>query len=267
MKLEPGAMLGPYRVDTLLARGGFGEVYRAEDTRLSRAVAIKVLSDEIAGESDRRRFQQEARTASALNHPHILTVHDVGDIGGRQYLVTEFVDGGTLRDWGRSATQNWRKVVELLIGVADALATAHGAGILHRDIKPENILIAKSGNAKLADFGLAKLDECAAAQAVTGAMPAQTRPGMVVGTVAYMSPEQVAGQPLDARSDVFSFGIVLYEMLAGTRPFRGASETEVLHAIRERPPDPLPRGTPLPLQFAVEKALEKEPAESVPVDA
>ena len=261
MKLEPGATLGPYRVDTLLARGGIGEVYRAEDTRLNRAVAIKVLSDEIADESDRRRFQQEARTASALNHPHILTVHDVGEVGGRQYLVTEFVDGGTLRDWGRSATRNWRQVVELLIGVADALATAHGAGILHRDVKPENILIAKTGHAKLADFGLAKLDQRAAGEAVTGAMPAHTRPGIVVGTVAYMSPEQAAGQPLDARSDVFSFGIVLYEMLAGRRPFRGASDLEVLHAIRERPPDALPPGTPLPLQFAVEKALEKEPAD------
>jgi serine/threonine protein kinase len=194
MKLEPGATLGPYRVAALLARGGIGEVYRAEDTRLSRAVAIKVLSDEIAGESDRRRFQQEARTASALNHPHILTVHDVGDVGGRQYLVMEFVDGGTLRDWARSATRNWRQVVELLIGVADALATAHDAGILHRDVKPENILIAKTGQGKLADFGLATLDQRAAAQVVTGEVSAHTRPGIVVGTVAYMSPEQVAGQ-------------------------------------------------------------------------
>jgi hypothetical protein len=128
MKLEPGATLGPYRVGRLLARGGIGEVYRAEDTRLSRADAIKIL--EIADESDRRRFQQEARMA--LNHPHILTVHDVGDVGGRQYLVTEFVDGGTLRDWAPSGTRNWRQIVELLIGVADALATAHGAGILRQ---------------------------------------------------------------------------------------------------------------------------------------
>ena len=237
-----------------------GEVYRAEDTRLNRPVAIKFLSSEIADESARRRFQQEAKMASALNHPHILTVHEADEVGGRQYLVTEFIDGGTLRDWARGV-RSWRQVVELLIGVADAIATAHQAGILHRDIKPENILITSSGYAKLADFGLAKLDKRAASEAVTGTMTAQTRPGAIVGTVAYMSPEQTVGQPLDARSDVFSFGVVLYEMLAGRRPFAGASDFEVLQAIVHRSPEPLPAVLPIPLRLAVEKALEKDPAD------
>ncbi|HXW08579.1 MAG TPA: protein kinase [Vicinamibacterales bacterium] len=262
MTLDRGASLGPYRIETLIGRGGTGEVYRAEDTRLCRPVAVKVLAAEIADEPARRRFQQEARTASSLNHPHILTVHDTGDVLGRQYLVTELLDGGTLRDWARSGGRSWRNVVALLLGVADALATAHEAGILHRDVKPENILITRNGLAKLADFGLARLDQPGASDAVTrtSAMP-QTRPGFAIGTVAYMSPEQTAGQPLDSRSDVFSFGVVLYEMVAGRRPFGGKSELEVLHAIRERTPDPLPAGTPLPLQLLVEKALEKDPAD------
>jgi eukaryotic-like serine/threonine-protein kinase len=261
MKPEPGGTLGPYRIGPLLARGGMGEVYRAEDTRLGRVVAIKFLSAELADESVRRRFQQEAKMASALNHPHILTVHEADEIGGRQYLVTEFIDGGTLRDWAGGATRSWRHVVELLIGVADALVAAHRAGILHRDIKPENILVTSSGYAKLADFGLAKLDQRFASDAMTGTVAAHTRPGIVVGTVAYMSPEQLEGQPLDARSDVFSFAVVLYELLAGRRPFPGASDFEVLQAIVHRPADPLPASVPLPLRLAVEKALEKDPAD------
>ena len=151
-----GLRLGVYEVQAPLGAGGMGVVYRALDTKLNRPVAIKFLSDELADAGARRRFQREAQTASSLNHPHILTVHDAGEFEGRQYLVTEFVDGGTLRDWDRSATRGWRQIVELLTGVADGLAAAHPAGILHRDIKPENILVTKSGYAKLADFGLAK---------------------------------------------------------------------------------------------------------------
>jgi eukaryotic-like serine/threonine-protein kinase len=256
MNLEAGRMLGAYRLGALLARGGMGDVYRAEDTRLGRPVAIKFVSTEIADESARHRFQQEAKMASSLNHPHILTVYEAGEIDDRQYLVTEFIDGGTLRDWMRLTTRGWRQIAELLIGVADALASTHRVGILHRDIKPENILVTSSGYAKLSDFGLAKLDARAASEAVT---VAQTRPGVVVGTVAYMSPEQAAGGRLDARSDVFSFGVVLHEALAGRRPFAGASDLEVLQAIQHRPHESLPAAVPLPLRLVVEKALEKDP--------
>src|SRR5262249_39952904 len=164
------------------------------------------------------RFQREAQMASALNHPHILTVHDAGDFEDRHYLVTEYVDGGTLYDWRRAKQRSWQHVIELLVGVGDGLATAHEAGILHRDIKPANILVTKNGYAKLADFGLAKLEDLRTSQQQT---PPITQAGMVLGTVAYMSPEQALGKSLDARSDIFSFGVTLYEMLADKRPFTG----------------------------------------------
>jgi serine/threonine protein kinase len=239
-----------------------GDVYRAVDTRLNRPVAIKFLSSELADSSARRRFQQEAKMASALNHPHILTVHEAGEFGGRQYLITEFVDGGTLKDWARREPRSSRQIVELLVGVADGLAAAHAAGILHRDIKPENILVTTSGYAKLADFGLAKLEEraqpAAAARTVTAG---ETRPGVVVGTVAYMSPEQASGKSLDVRSDLFSFGVVLYELLAGRRPFTGATDLELLQTVIHGAPEPLGEHIPIALRMAVGKALEKDPAD------
>ena len=151
-----GRDIGAYRVLSVLGAGGMGVVYKALDTKFNRTVAIKFLSDTLADTEGRRRFLREAQTASSLNHPHILTVHDIGEIDGRQYLVTEFVDGGTLRDWRNAAERSWQEVADLLIGVADALAIAHEAGIVHRDLKPENILVSRSGYAKLADFGLAK---------------------------------------------------------------------------------------------------------------
>src|SRR6185295_10868051 len=236
--------------------GGMGVVYRALDTNLHRPVAIKFLSDAIAHPAARRRFQREAQTASSLNHPHILTVHDAGAFEGRQYLVTELVDGGTLRDWMRGAERGWRETVVLLVGVADALAAAHPAGILPRDIKPENILITKSGYAKLADFGLAKLYDGAASDDAPTVTDLRTGPGVIVGTAAYMSPEQALGQALDARSDIFSFGVVLYEALAGRRPFTGASDLDVVHAIAHRAPDPLPDDVPLPLRSVVRQSGE-----------
>ena len=212
-----------------------GTVYRARDTKMNRPVAIKFLSDEFADASARRRFQREAQTASSLNHPHIVTVYDAGEWEGRQYLVTEFVDG---------------------------LATAHSAGILHRDIKPQNVLVSKSGYAKLADFGLAKMES----PSVADGSPTQeetltliTRPGVLVGTIAYMSPEQAAGQQVDARSDAFSFGVLLYEMLAERRPFQGGSGIEVLRAILDAPVPPLGSEIPAPVRAVVEKALEKKP--------
>jgi serine/threonine protein kinase len=253
--------IGDYNVLAKLGEGGMGVVYRALDTNLKRSVAIKFLSDELANPAARRRFQREAQTASSLNHPHILTVHGAGEFEGRQYLVTELVDGGTLRDWTKAHTRSWRQIAELLTGVADGLAAAHAAGILHRDIKPENILVTRSGYAKLADFGLARLDEPAASDQGPTITELRTRPGAVLGTVAYMSPEQASGHRVDARSDIFSFGIVLHEALGGQRPFSGATDPDVLHAIIHRPATPLPGHVPVPLRLLVEKALEKDPAD------
>ncbi len=260
-----GHRIGGYQVQAPLGAGGMGVVYRALDTKLNRPVAIKLLSDDLADAAARHRFQREAQTASSLNHPHIVTVYDVGEVDGRQYLVTEFVDGGTLKDWAQASKRTWRQIIELLIGVADGLAAAHDAGIVHRDIKPVNILVAQNGYAKLADFGLAKLWEATGSLAATRTFSAgHTRPGAIVGTIAYMSPEQAAGQPVDARSDIFSFGVVLYELLAGRRPFEGATDLERLQALISRPAPPLADSSldlPADLRNIVEKALEKDPAE------
>ena len=260
--LEPGTRLGHYRIDAPLGRGGSGMVYRGFDTKLNRPVAIKFLSAAVADDDAQRRFRQEAATASSLQHPHIVTVHDVGELDGRQYIVSELVDGGTLEDWTRAAKRSWRQCTELVTGVADALAAAHAAGVLHRDVKPGNILIDGNGYAKLADFGLAKLVRgWTDARGDASADSQQTRAGLVVGTVAYMSPEQATGQPLDARSDVFSFGIVLYELLAGRRPFDATNDLELLKSIAHATPAPLPEQVPELLRNAVDKALEKEPAD------
>src|ERR1700704_4385800 len=199
MAILTGLRLGVYVVQEPLGAGGMGVVYRALDTNLNRPVAIKFLSDELANPAARRRFQREAQTASSLNHPHILTVHDAGEFESRQYLVTELVDGGTLKEWARAEKRTWRQIVELLAGVADGLAAAHAAGITHRDIKPSNILVARNGYAKLADFGLAKLaDGAPAADADLTRTGEATRAGVIVGTVAYMSPEQASGHAVDA---------------------------------------------------------------------
>jgi serine/threonine-protein kinase len=257
--LGPGTQIGPYRIEARLGEGGAGVVYRAFDTKLQRPVAIKFLFEDVADAEARRRFQREAQMASSLNHPHILTVYDVGEHEGRQYLVTEFVDGGTLRDWSHEGKRPTRQIVELLVGVADGLAEAHAAGILHRDIKPDNVLITKSGYAKLADFGLAKL-EAADPEAKTVTLPA-TRPGLVVGTISYMSPEQAGGRAVDPRSDVFSFGVMLYELVVGRRPFTGATDLETLQTVIHGNPDPMPGDVPIDLRLIIEKALEKDPAE------
>ena len=253
-----GTMIGVFRIEGILAEGGMGVVCTAVDTTLNRPVAVKFLSEDLLDASARIRFQREAQMASSLNHPHILTVYAAGEHEGRQYLVTEYVDGGTLHDWmSRRTIHSWRQSVELLTGVADALATAHAANILHRDIKPANILVSQSGYAKLADFGLAKLaDDARAPKGVQ-----TTRAGAVLGTIAYMSPEQAAGRTLDARSDIFSFGIVLYELLAGHRPFSGATDLELLQKVLHAEPTPLPGTVPEPLRAIVEKAIEKDPAE------
>ena len=261
--LAAGTRIGSYRLEFQLGEGGMGTVYRALDTKLNRPVAIKFLSDDLADAAARRRFQREAQMASSLNHPHIVTVHDVGEFEGRQYLVTEFVDGGTLKEWAQHEKRDCREVLELLVGVADGLAAAHEAGILHRDIKPANILITKSGYAKLADFGLAKLTERpAAADDATRTMTDElTRRGTVVGTIAYMSPEQASGRGLDARSDVFSFAIVMYQMLAGRRPFEGSTDLEVLQTIIHASPAPMGNEIPAAVRAMVQKALANDPGQ------
>jgi serine/threonine protein kinase len=259
--IRPGTQIGPYKIEGPLGAGGMGEVFRAVDTKFNRPVAIKFLSERLADIAARRRFQREAQMASSLNHPHILTVHDAGDFEGRQYLVTEFVDGGTLKTWACSAKRTWRETVKLLTGVADGLETAHAAGILHRDIKPANILVAKNGYAKLADFGLAKLHEQADPDGPRTLTDGRTIPGMLVGTIPYMSPEQASGGAVDSRSDIFSFGAVLYEILSGERPFTGATDLEVLQNVIHATPRPLPQTVPAELRSIVEKALESDPAD------
>lgn len=260
--IKQNTEIGSYRIEARIGEGGMGVVYRALDTKLNRPVAVKFLFADLADAAARRRFQREAQMASSLNHPHILTVYDTGEFQGSQYLVTEFVDAGTLRSWALAEKRTWREIVSLLTGVADGLAAAHTAGILHRDIKPDNILVGRNGYAKLADFGLAKLEEHAGQDAVTKTMRSRTtQRGMVVGTIAYMSPEQASGRPTDTRSDIFSFGVVMYELLAGRRPFEGRTDLEVMQNVIHGTVAPLPEDVPLGLRMIVEKAIEKEPAD------
>jgi serine/threonine protein kinase/Tol biopolymer transport system component len=256
-----GRTVSHYVIEDKLGEGGMGVVYRAQDLSLNRKVAVKFLSSDIANEDQRRRFQQETQTASSLNHPHIVTVFEAGTIDGQQYLVTEFIDGYTLREWTRNIKPSLRQLLELLTGVADGLAIAHHAGILHRDVKPDNILVSKDGYAKLTDFGLAKLfDREGEPDLATRTLTrSPTGHGVLLGTVAYMSPEQAMGRRLDARSDIFAFGVVLYELLAGQRPFAGNSEIDILHAIIHNPPPRL-NADPV-LRQIVEKSLEKDPGE------
>ena len=232
----PGTRIDSYLIEALIGEGGMGTVYRALDTKLKRLVAIKFLSDDLADATARRRFQREAQMVSSLNHPHILTVYDAGECDGRQYLVSEFVDGGTLRSWAKAEKRTWRQILDLLVGVADGLASAHAVGILHRDIKPENVLVAKNGYAKLADFGLAKLAESTDGDLTRTLTEKHTRPGSIIGTIPYMSPEQASGRAVDVRSDMFSFGVILYELLCGRRPFTGATDLMVLQSIIHQQP-------------------------------
>jgi serine/threonine protein kinase/WD40 repeat protein len=250
--------IGPYQIESKVGEGGMGTVFRAVDTRLNRFVAMKFLSNDVADSDARRRFQREAQILSALSHPHILTVYDIGEWNGRQYLVTEFVDGGTLKTWARG-DRSWREVIGLLVGVADGLAAAHAEGILHRDIKPENVLITRSGYAKLADFGLAKLAGDSRPRDEANTLPdGPILPEVLIGTIPYMSPEQASGKPLDSRSDIFSFGILIYEMVAGHRPFSGKTDLELLQVIIHGRPAPLETDIPPALQSIIEKTLEKD---------
>jgi eukaryotic-like serine/threonine-protein kinase len=259
-----GREIGAYRVLSPLGAGGMGVVYKALDAKFNRSVAIKFLSETLLDTEARRRFLREAQTASSLNHPHILTVHDIGEIDRRQYLVTEFVDGGTLRDWRNAGERSWQEIADLMLGVADALAVAHEAGIVHRDLKPANILVSKSGYAKLADFGLAKVRPSGNASPAAVEPSNATRSGAILGTIGYMAPEQLVGGAADARSDIFAFGVVLHEMLSGRRPFTAANTLEELQRTVHGTPDPLADTVPRPLRDIVERAIRKLPQDRYP---
>src|ERR1022692_1229399 len=266
MALISGTKLGPYEIVGPLGAGGMGEVYRARDARLNREVAIKVLPGAFACDPEQlRRFQQEAQAVAALNHPNILAIHDFGEHEGSPYIVSEFLEGDTLRERMRPGRLPMRKATEYGEQVARGLAAAHEKGIVHRDLKPENIFITRDGRVKILDFGLAKLalpEGVPATDAET--LVSQTEPGVVMGTVGYMSPEQVRGQAADHRSDLFSFGAILYEMLSGRRAFRGETSVETMSAIlKEEPPEftETNRTVPPALERIVRHCLEKNPEE------
>jgi eukaryotic-like serine/threonine-protein kinase len=264
MALATGAKLGPYELASSIGAGGMGEVYRAHDQRLGRDVAVKIIPASFASDASRvRRFEQEARAAAALNHPNILAVYDIGTHGECPYIVSELLEGQTLRERLRDGPPPIRKVVDYALQIARGLAAAHDRGIVHRDLKPDNIFITNDGRVKILDFGLAKLTRPdTAADDLTKTV--QSDPGTVLGTVGYMSPEQVRGKETDARSDIFSFGAVLYEMISGKRAFHGDSAADVLSAIlKEEPPDMTAANQNVsPALDRVERhCLEKNPAE------
>jgi serine/threonine protein kinase len=258
--LAENSMLGPYRVVGILGEGGMGAVYRAQDTRLGRDVAIKVLTAVTLNDQEKlQRFEQEARTTGMLNHPNLLTVYDVGNHDGTPYLVTELLEGETLRDRLTRGAITPRKTIEIASQIANGLAAAHEKGIVHRDLKPENIFGTRDGRIKILDFGIAKLTR-AGGDGPTFQMAA-TEPGMVLGTVGYMSPEQVRGEAVDQRSDIFAFGTIVYEMLTGSRAFKRNSSIETLSAIlKEEPPEiaDVAPNVPQSLDRLVRRCMEKD---------
>src|SRR5690349_20917758 len=236
-----GSRIGPYELMTPIGAGGMGEVWKARDTRLDRVVAIKFSQAQFT-----ERVEREARSIAALNHANICQIYDVGG----DYLVMEYVDGDPIRP-----PDNTRKLLDIAVQIADGLATAHTAGFVHRDLKPSNILLTKDGRAKILDFGLAKLSAAGATETTR----TYSQPGTITGTPAYMSPEQACGQELDVRSDQFALGLILYELAAGRRAFQRDSAAETMAAIIREDPLPLPASVPVPLQWAIERCLAKEP--------
>jgi Tol biopolymer transport system component len=262
--MTPGSRLGPYEIVAALGAGGMGEVYKARDTRLDRLVALKLLSCDVAADPDRlARFEREARAASALNHPAIVTIYDVGSGDAQPWISMELVAGKTLRALLHDGAVPLRRALTIAAQIADGLAKAHEAGIIHRDLKPENVMITDDGFAKILDFGLARLTgQDAHPETVT--RPGDTRPGTVMGTLAYMSPEQASGSAVDFRSDQFSFGAVLYELLTGVRAFERPSSIETLSAVLRDEPPPMARANesiPPPVRWIVERTLEKRAAD------
>ena len=268
MTLSPNTRLGRYEIRSQLGKGGMGEVYLAKDTQLARTVALKILPAEIAGDLQRmRRFNQEARAASALNHPNVAHIYEIGEADGMNFIAMEFIDGETLRQRMTSTQMKLGEVLDVATQIAGALAAAHAAGIIHRDIKPENVIVRGDGYVKVVDFGLAKLAERqpdAIDSKASTEMLVRTEPGVVLGTVAYMSPEQARGLDADLRTDIWSLGVVLYEMVAGHLPFEGETSIDIINSILEREPPPLARYSreaPEALEWIVYKALCKEKGE------
>src|SRR5579862_2592433 len=264
MPFAAGSKLDGYEVLGLLGAGGMGEVYRARDPALKREVAIKVLPFFVSRDPDRlHRFEQEAQAAAALNHPNILAVYQFGAFEGAPYLVSELLEGGTLRQALQRGSLPVRKTIDYAVQIAHGLAAAHEQGIVHRDLKPENLFVTKDGRVKILDFGLAKLMQTQPEpDSNASTLTRNTDPGLVMGTAGYMSPEQVRGQAVDHRTDIFAFGAILYEMLAGTRAFHRATSAETLTAIlNDEPPaiSQLVQSIPLGLQRVVNRCLEKSP--------
>jgi serine/threonine protein kinase len=262
--LSSGKLIGPYKILSLLGSGGMGEVYRARDPRIGREVALKVLPVHFSHDPERlRRFEQEAQAAGSLNHPNIVAIYDAGSDNGSPYLVSELLHGEVLQQKLKRHAVSPRKAIDYSLQIAKGLSAAHDKGIVHRDLKPGNIFITKDGHVKILDFGLAKLThpEATGSQA-SEKTDLQTETGVVVGTVVYMSPEQVSGRKVDHRSDIFAFGAVLYEMLYGKRPFKGETQIEIMHAILKSEPPELSQNTgliPLSLERIVRRCLEKDP--------
>ena len=267
MPLARGTRLGPYEILGPIGAGGMGEVWRARDTKLARDVALKVLPDHLSDDSKAlARFENEAKAVAALSHPHILAIHDFGRIDGVSFVVTELLEGETLRAPLLRGPLPLRKALDVASQLADALAAAHEKEIVHRDVKPENVILTKDGHAKLLDFGLAHHDTAFRSTDDTHSptVSRNTDPGTILGTVSYMSPEQAQGHPAGFRSDQFSLGVVLFEMLSGKRPFHGPSPAETLTAIIRAEPEPLGTlapSTPAPLRWIVARLLSKDPAD------
>ena len=264
MALTAGTKFGPYEIQAPLGAGGMGEVYRARDSRLSRDVALKILPASLARDPERlRRFEQESRAVAALNHPSILAIYDVGQSEGSPYLVTELLEGESLRDLLDRGPLPQRKVIQYGVQIADGLAAAHDKGIIHRDLKPENLFITKDGRAKILDFGLAKVAPSADTILDPDLTSNATSAGVVMGTAGYMAPEQVRGEPVDARTDLFALGAVLYEMISGQRVFRRDTAAETMTAVlRDDPPELTGTAVQIPpaLDRIVRRCLEKDPA-------
>jgi eukaryotic-like serine/threonine-protein kinase len=270
MRLRKGIRLGEYEIQSLLGAGGMGEVYRARDLRLRRDVAIKVLPAFVSSDPERlRRFEHEATAAAALNHPNILAVYQMGTHEGVPYLVSELLEGETLRELVKRGPLAVRKAIEHAVQIARGLSAAHEKGIVHRDLKPENLFVTKDGRFKILDFGLAKLTQPQHGfEHLAPTLDNATEPGVVMGTAGYMSPEQVRGQPTDHRADIFAFGAIVYEMLTGKRAFQKPTSAETMSAIlNEDPPgiSQIAPSIPLALQRVAHRCLEKKPGATIPV--